>query len=205
MSKEKPSLKPEEQAELEKSRTISDAELLKDKEISLKRGEKFEDHPNAKARGYGGGMGLYVVEEGGKYVIQEGEKRLELAERQVAKARHEMLRSLGREAMRNENLVRIGLESIEGLPQYRLMESMPEGKIFLSQEDSPYTPLCCKLGDALGGNRSVGEYNDPKLVQEILKVFYSEHSELNNPKKPFLLQGDFGTVVVKGNMVEYLP
>ncbi len=205
MSKEEYKPSPEEQAELEKSRTLSDAELLKDVKVKAKIEDVSEGIPKgAKGVQFGGG-GVFVIEEGGKYIIQEGEKRLEISERQFAKARHEMLRSLGQEAMRNENLARINLKSIEGLPQYDLLSSMPEGKLYLRKEDYPHTPMCCTLNNALGSNADVGKFHDKQLAQKVLSAFYAEHPELNNSEKPFLLKGDFGTVVVKGDRMEYLP
>lgn len=200
MSKEKHELSLEEQAELEKSRTISDAKLLEDEEIGLRPGEKFDDYPNAKSHGWGGRHGLFVVEKGGKYVIEKEGKRLEVNERQIAKARHEMLRSLGHDALRNENLARIGLESTEGLPQYDLLDSVPAEKKTIEDR-----AICCVLDSALGSDAEIGRFSDKEVINKVLNIFYEAHPELNNSEKPFLLEGDFGTVVVRGDKIEFLP
>lgn len=221
MSREKYKPTPEKQAELEKSRTLSDAELLQPLRIrELYSDEKLSPVPEGTEirTSYGSREKIRtLMEKGeGKYVVQEGEKRLEVTEGQIEKARHEMFKDLERQAIKKEALARIGLESVEGLPHYNLADEASHdkwnsGDFRLKSADNkwsmdhPESAICCAFDRAMsGGGREVGKYRDPKLMQKILRVFYSTHPEVeNNPEKPFVLTGDFGKVVVKGDKMEY--
>lgn len=192
---------PEQQAKLEKSRTLSDAELLNDLRIPVRPKEKIDfAKKHIEVSGRMGKSEVVIIEEGGKYIIKEGEKRLEVTETQIERAKHEMFKSLSREAQINLALARIGLETIDGLSRYYLSTLMyKKGNVVFEGE-----AICCSLGHALGWNADIGKYYDPETMQEILESFYAQYPELNNPEKPFVLEGDFGKVAVKGYKMEYI-
>ena len=205
MSKEK--YTPEQQAELEKSRTISDAELLTELQIPVRSKEKIDfvaAHRAGMGIGIGGDVkgksGAYLIEKGGKYIVEDGKTRLEVTAGQIERARHQMLMILSREAKTNLALARIGLETIDGLSRYNLLGLMQDK----GKSDFEEKAICCSLNSTLGSEAEIGQYEDPETMQEILESFYAQYPELNNPEKPFVLEGDFGKVAVKGYKMEYI-
>ena len=186
MPKSPEKIAPEQQAEIERERTYSDAKLLK---------------------------------EGGKYVIEAGEKRLELTGQQVEAIRHEMMRDFFHraemekyQARKNKFLAELGIESLDGVPQYYLgdIRNIPgvDGAACCRLEDSigrlsREDEKNCNWGGDVKEFKKFEEFNDKDIVLRILEAFYVRNPELRSLDR-FLLYGDFGLVLVRCERMDWL-
>lgn len=167
------------EAELEKERTINDAILLN---------PSFSRDYSASGK-----RGNYVMEKGGK--------RLEVTEEQIERARHEMTVALERQALRNEFLGKIGLESLEEAPEYDINRMLPEYR----GKDGSKLNSCCVLKDAFenaGSQEWAGHWSEK--VQHVLTTLYEKHPDLKK-QKVFILTGDMGPVIVWGKKMFNVP
>lgn len=132
------------------------------------------------ARKYGD---VVLLKEGGKYLIDDGgEKRLEVTAEQVQEAEHNMAKDLMRLANLNHALRRVGLESLEGLPTFRVPSHLPDYE-YVSGAGAP----CCNP-------------DDPKVIS----AMRSQYPEMGST---FILRGCAGErmdTVVNGDKSEWI-
>ena len=165
------------EAELEKMRTISDAELLK------------------------GGARYVIVHEAGK----RG-RRLEVTAEQVAQVKHDrerfivesnklMEQRLETQAVLNEFLKEIGVESLEGIPMYSILQNLPPAEVDHLKLEGEYHSkhICCVFEVASSEDRS-----------KILDVLYDKYPAIKS-QPVFILSVDSQNFIIRGKKVDRIP